>query len=515
MISFRIEDMLNIINRLKDWFSLDTRSLAVARMGLGFFIAIDMLWRMGSAEWHYSDIGSMPRDVFLSQFSFPWSFSLHMANGTWIFAVFMFALHGFCALSMAVGWRTRLMTFMTALLTISLHNRNWYVNNGGDDILRSILLLATFIPWGEMWSVDQWKLGQGALAPRRVRGAWVIAWFFQVFVIYFVSYLLKTSPIWRVDYTAIYYSSHLNIFSTAFGRFIRDYPLFMKGATFATIMLEWLGPLALAFAWVLPRKSWIVSRTLIVVAFWGLHLGIIATMKIGLFPFYCLAMWAAFLPTEGWDAWLARLPVIEAKLRAFFARLAGTPTLVRSGLAEQRWPGYLSQGLGLFVLTALVFWNLSTLKPPLKVTVPFWLQVTRNLHLYQEWNMFAPFPKQENLWIEMPAELEDGTPLELMTGDADVLSSKEHTFPDSVRDEHWRKYLMNLADNDKLARHYAGAWCRMWNRPVENGGRRPRLRKLSINIYHTMIGLNYQHSEVRKKNLWNHWCFAEDLKQSN
>lgn len=507
--------MTTLHQRLRDWFSLDTRSLAVARMGFGVFVFIDMLWRLTSAEWHYTDLGVMPRDVFLGQFSYAWSWSVHMANGSLGFAVFMLLLHGFSALAMAVGWHTRLATLVVALLNISLHNRNWYLNNGGDDLLRVTMFLAVFIPWGEMWSVDQWRQGEGQREARRVSGSWVCAWFLQTFVVYFISYILKTSPIWRSEYSAIYYSSHLDIFSTGIGRLIRGFPRFMQFSTFMTIMLEWMGPLVLCLGWAFPRRGQGWLRFMTVLAFWGLHLGIILTMSIGLFPFYCLAMWATFLPTELWDKILARFPQISASLHKVLAKLSGSPVIVQGPRPVPKWMSAISQVAGGFIFLVVLFWNLSTLKPPLKVQIPFWAEVGRHLHLYQEWNMFAPFPKQENLWLEIPAELEDGSTIELLSGDRDVLSSKEHVFPHTVGHEHWRKFYMNLADNEKIAKHYAGAWCRLWNRDPAKGGRTPRLRRFSINVLHQVIQPNYQRSPLQKRVLWNHFCFEADLKGPN
>jgi hypothetical protein len=501
--------------RLRDWFSLDTRSLAVGRMGLGLFIFIDILWRLSFAEWHYTDLGVMPRDVFTGQFAYPWSFSLHLANGSLGFAVLMLSLHGLCALAMMLGWHTRLATALVAILTISLHNRNWYLNNGGDDALRAFMILATFIPWGEKWSMDQWRHGNGQKKTRRISGTWVFSWFLQIFVIYFVSYILKTSPIWRSEYTAIYYSSHLDIFATDLSRFLRQFPGPMKVATFLTIMLEWMGPLVLIAGWMMARRFQGKLRLLTVLSFWGLHIGIILTMSIGLFPFYLLAVWSTFIPSSTWDYWLSRFPAIDFRINSFYARLAGGPTQVQGERVAGPKIKWASQSLGGFIFLVIMFWNLSTLKPPLKVQIPFWISVGRWTHLYQEWNMFAPFPKQENLWIEIPAVLEDGSSLELLSNSTDVLSSKELTFPATVPNEHWRKYLMNMSDNDKIARHYGGAWCRLWNRPVSSGGREPKLRNFSINIYHHVIQADYVQSPMMKKTIWNHWCFDKDYKSEN
>jgi hypothetical protein len=514
MISFTIEAMLKLIERLKTWFSLDTRSLALARMGFGLSIFIDLLYRMTSIEWHYTDLGIMPRDVFISNFSYPWTFSFHFASGTFAFALIMLLAHAFFALCLMIGFRTRLMTFLIALMTISLHNRMWYLNNGGDDTLRVLMILAIFIPWGEMWSVDWWRSGHSS-GPRKVSGAWVVTWFFQAFAIYFVSYILKTSPIWRSEYTAIYYASHLDIFATDIGRFLRQFPTLMKINTFFAILLEWLGPLTLAAGWMMPRKFWWLIKIIIVAAFWGLHLGIIMTMSIGLFPFYCLCMWATFIPSGIWDKLQDKWPRFVMVLNRPFEKISNVLGLETSRGREFKFLFWVSQGLAVFVFLTIFFWNLSTLKPPLKVSIPFWVNTGRILHLYQEWNMFAPFPKRENLWLEVPAELEDGSSIELLTMEKDVHTSKRDSFPKSIPNEHWRKYFMNISDNQKLAEQYGGAWCRIWNRDVRNGGIRPRLRRFSINVFHHVILPDYQESPQVKKTVWNHWCFEQDLKKEN
>ena len=55
-----------------------------------------------------------------------------------------------CAVSMAVGFYTRISSFLVFILTVSLHNRNIHIVNGGDAYLRIILMWGNLIPWGEV-----------------------------------------------------------------------------------------------------------------------------------------------------------------------------------------------------------------------------------------------------------------------------------------------------------------------------------------------------------------------------
>ncbi len=490
--------------RLGDWFSLDTRSLACARTLLGLAIFVDILVRLTDVEAHYSDVGILPRRDFLGGMSFPWTWSLHFANGSVGFAAFMLVSHALCALGMALGWRTRLTTALTALLTVSLHNRNWYVNNGGDDMLRALLWIAAFLPWGEICSVDQWRRGDGGRTPRLHHGVWVIAWFLQVFCVYFLSYLLKSSPIWHTEFSALYYASHLDVFATAAGRILREFPTVMGMGTAFTLGLEGGGPLVLVLGWALPRRGWPAMRVALVLLFWCLHWGIIITMKIGLFPWYALAMWTAFLPGEFWDKVEALWPVSVKGLRGVWAKFAGTPTTATGGGRPHPVLRWGSRALGVFFCLVVLNWNISTL--PGHGSGHFWTASARWMHLYQTWNMFAPFPKRENLWVEIPAELEDGSTLELLSGETDVHASKAARFSDDIPNEHWRKLLMNTADNPRLAELMAASWCRRWNRPPHRGGRSPRLRRLHIVAHWRLIQPGYTQAPAQKRVVWRHVC---------
>ena len=123
----------------------------------------------------------------------------------------------------------------------------------------------------------------------------------------------------------------------------------------------------------------------------------------------------------------------------------------------------LSQLPGAFILVTLVMWNLGTIKQ-YKIKSPFFQTVTRWLHLYQEWNMFAPFPKMDNIWVEVPATLGDGSEIELITGSRDIYSIKDQQFYQTIPNEHWRKFYLNVSEKVDNARYLGGYFCRLWNK---------------------------------------------------
>jgi uncharacterized membrane protein YphA (DoxX/SURF4 family) len=483
--------MNSFINRIKDWFSFDLRSLALYRILLSSFIICDLFWRLTDLNAHYTDFGIIPRLKFLQEVGYPWSLSFHLANGSEFFAFAMLAVHMILAFMLLIGFKTKWAAFGVYIMTVSLHNRNWYINNGGDDILRSILFISMFLPWGHRFSIDK----APSNAQKSSFSAWGAMLFLQAFVIYFFSYILKNHPIWRSEYSAIYYASHLDIFATPIGLWLRGYSEVMKGLTIYTIFIEYLCPLLLVFGVFFKRKSSYWIKFAAVLGFMSLHIGIILTMYIGLFPFYCLAMWTAFIPSEIWNKFGKKMEEILSLIFEW-----GNKPILKMKFGAR----FIFEFFGTFMFVALLMWNLTTLKI-LKFEAPFWAKIIRFTHLYQEWNMFSPYPKQDNIWIEVPAEFQDGSTRELITGDPDIYLSKKEKFFQSVPNEHWRKFYLNLSENAMLGKFYAGYLCRKYNQKMSD--RNPSaLKKISIDVYSERNLIGYLRNPPVKKNLWTHWC---------
>lgn len=603
---------MSFVQLIKKTFSFDDRSLALYRVLMGLVIMADVVYRLPDLTNFYTDIGLVPRTIFMNEMGMPWSLSFHFANGGFGFAAVMFAIHFIFGLMVFFGFKSRWGMLGAYIMTVSVHNRNWLVNNGGDDVLRAILFLSICLPLARCFSVDA-AMKKEKEETTDFFSTWVWAFFFQVFAIYYVSYILKDHPIWRTEWTAIFYSSRLDIFATPIGVWMRSVPLLGKISTAFTIYLEWLGPLLLVGGWIFGKRWWIV-RTLVVVLFWGLHIGIFFTMNIGLFPFICIAMWSVFLPGPLWDkiagvfqrrdfdkltiyydqecgfcqkgARLIRefflfrsVPIIVAQenpsiysdmqknhswvivnekgerffqYRAwveivkhspifywsagFFAfkpifytgqKIYGWISHHRSfmGKATQYieyqtekkeivWLKWLREITGGAALIMLVMWNLTTIKK-YNFKAPFWQDVTRWVHLYQEWNMFAPYPKMDNVWVEIPGHLSDGSEIDVLTGSREIYSVRDMEFYRQIPNEHWRKFYLNLSDRSDYARYYGGFLCRKWNerkiKLVEN----TTLRKFEIIVFSQSNLPDGGKGPISRKLSWRHWCFDEDYKRDN
>jgi predicted DCC family thiol-disulfide oxidoreductase YuxK len=597
---------MNILSTFKKSFSLDTRSLALYRILLGFLVMCDVVYRLPDLTNFYTDVGLVPRAQFISEMAMPWSFSLHLANGSLGFAVIMFGIHFILGLMLMTGYKSRWAAIGCYVMAVSVHNRNWLVNNGGDDVMRAMLFFSIFLPMNRVMSVDSAISGKDS-EEKEFFSTWGFCFYLQAFLIYFVSYVLKDHPIWREDFTAVFYSSRLDIFATPFGLWLRNFPTFQKASTIFTILMEWGGPIALLGAFLLG-KNWWKLRLGTVVLFLMLHGGIAATMWIGLFPYICMTLWLIFLPGEVWERMAAHyrrlnfgklslyydgecnfcLKMVRI-LREFFLlqdvriyRTQDFPQIQSLMLKENSWVVvnetgqrffhwngmvealkhspilrvlapvfsvpvildfsnrvykwvashrqvmskmsqffeyktmkrvqsffWINEVLGAFFFMTLLMWNLTTIKR-WGIQSPFFQDVTRVFHFYQEWNMFAPFPKRDNVWVEIPAELMDGSQVELLTGDRDIYSIKRDAFPKTVKNEHWRKFFLNLQGRDDYARYYGGYLCREWNIRRIRWVPQQRLRKFEITMFSQMNFPDGSTSGISKVMSWHHYCFKED-----
>lgn len=603
---------MQVLRNLKESFSFDDRSMALYRFLMGLVVMADVLYRWEDLTNFYTDIGLVPRSIFVSEMTMPWSMSLHLANGSFGFAVLMFSIHLIFGFMLMVGYKTRWAMIGAFIMTVSVHNRNWLVNNGGDDVLRAILFFSIFLPLNRCFSIDS-AMEKEKKDTNGFFSTWVLTFFLQVFLIYFVSYILKEHAIWRRDLTAVFYSSRLDIFATPLAIKMRDFPTLMKFITGFSIYLEWLGPLLLFGAFVFGRFWWMV-RVALVALFIGFHFGIFLTMNIGLFTFICEAMWMLFLPKPFWDklaAFFRKKNYHQVKIyfdaecgfcqkgvriireflllsdvniekaqetlsiykdmeknhswvivnennerffhyNAFLELLrhspVGRPSLFFFASKPVSWIGgkvyhwvshnrplmgkasqflaykepkkdvktirWLVEAAGAFMFVTLLMWNLTTIKK-YHIKAPFFQNVTRWLHLYQEWNMFAPYPKMDNIWVEIPGILSDGSEIDVLTGSRDTFSIKDQAFYDQIPNEHWRKFYLNMSDRNDYARYYGGFLCRKWNERNIKWVEGTTLRKFEIIVYSQPNLPDGDKGGISRKLSWRHWCFDDDFQRDN
>jgi hypothetical protein len=248
----------------------------------------DLVDRLRDAFTFYSDRGLVTPPPFPAPLR--WS-ALGWASAPWQVAVF-FALGLLVAAAFTAGYRTRLTAVLTWLAVHSVQMRNLAVCDGGDMLLRILCFWAMFADLGARWSLD---VVLGRRAPRRVvPGLPVRLIQLQIALVYLLAGLSKIGGSWTSG-TAVFYAVQDAHFGRPLGAQLARLPRLCRFLTHYTVTAE-LAFLPLVFA---PIRGARAAALLVVL---GLHLGIFATLRVGIFSVLLPASLTIFLEPAWIDA---------------------------------------------------------------------------------------------------------------------------------------------------------------------------------------------------------------------
>lgn len=498
---------------------IDVRSLAALRIGLAAVLIYDLLARLRDLEAFYSDTGVLPRVGLLGWKEDAFNFSIHFMSGIWWVQGLLFLVTLVAAVALLVGRHTRVATFLCWLMVASLHVRNPLVLHGGDMLLRLLLFWGMFVPWGRAASWDS------RLQPAISRDPWVVnvgtlALKLQLCGMYWFSAALKWHPVWVEEGTAVAMALRLDQLVTPLGRFLTQWPDLLQAATFATMVLETVGPVLVFLPVLTP-----ILQMFAVVLFAGFHLlGLAPALYLGIFPFVCAVGWCMFIPARFWESWWPRCRgvALGGRLRriSFVLGERGASWCgSRSSLHQEsgflrKAAGWAAQGLAFALLVYVGLWNLRT------VNFERWeslLPRSANgvgdfLRLGQIWNLFAPFPATEDGWFVFEGQLVNGDVVDARSDPSDpesVTFDKPYNPSRALGNERWKKYLMNFDDpqNGVHRRLFGEYLCRTWNRSVQG---EDRLASIGMYVMRERTLPTGEEEEPIQGRLWNQICVLPD-----
>ncbi|HXX31485.1 MAG TPA: HTTM domain-containing protein [Myxococcaceae bacterium] len=459
-------------------FALDARSLALGRVLLGGLLLVDLWLRAGDLAAHYTDAGVLPRvDFRLEAWDFLWS--LHGLSGSEAFESALLVVHAALALALMVGFRTFWSTLGSALLLISLHGRNPLLRDGQDDLLRVLLVWGCLLPWGARWSVDRLR-GRvwhplGGVSGDEVVGPASAAWVLQLLAVYWVSAVAKLESPWWTSGEALARAFSIGRYETALGHWLLGLPRLCLVGTYAVLAFEALGPFLLFLS-----GRWAPARAIAVGAFVALHVVLAALLRLGLFPAVAIAAWLTLLGPGAWE-WLERRLGMGA-LGGAFSPEAGA-RLPRGRPLAALW-------LVAFGLTLVLLFNLTVVAPRVRVPhLAVW--AARAVGLQQYWSLFSPNPVTAFVltdgWVELPATLEDGSELDLLSRGVPVRTTRPANVADTFANRRWRHYVANVlapwpprSEQHHTVEQSRAAWlrwrCADWNAHAPAGRRARDLR---------------------------------------
>ena len=500
---------------LHDLFGLDLRSLGVMRVLLGGLLFLDTVLRSTDAVAFYSDQGVFPRSAMLEMGWSQWRWSLHMGTGEPKLIGVLFAIQAAFALMFMVGYRTRLATIASWIFVVSLHARAPLVLQAGDILIRLVLFWSMFLPLGARFSLDALRGAEPQRPPRLAVSAATFAFMLQLAFMYVFTAILKSGSVWQ-NGQAVYYALSIDHYvKQPQTSWILKLPKLMQFMTGSTMVLEYVGPIAL-FSPVLRGPV----RTLVCLAFISLHLGFFTFMELGFFSWICMIAWVGVFPSWLWE-----------RLSDWELRRPGPPL---------RLPLPINGFVALCIVIA-TWWNLSTIHKQIgrSMAVPEQIRWLGNaLRLDQKWDMFAPFPMKDDGWYVLPGRLSNGQSIELWRqeptrwvpvdttdGHTPVLNELDESLElerfkpaeasSEFKSQRWRKYMRNLwTKTNKNWRLYFGKHvCREWNATHKGGESLRSFRMVYMKENTPKPGGKTKLEPVL---IWKHDCFkSNDQVKSN
>lgn len=386
-------------------FYVDLRTLGLFRILLASLLCFDLGERLLNVRLYYTDLGILPRaaiDETLGS-SIAWT-SLHYHTGASVgLQSCMLLLALAIAISLLVGYQTRLSTLLTWGLIVSLNRRVPIMCSGGDETIRLLLFWSFFLPTGARFSVDQWRRirrGEPIGTDNQFCSIGSAAILLQVCFVYWFTAILKLSPAW-LEGTAVKTALELDFNTRPIAAWFAEQTSLTFVMTYLTLFVEGCMPFVALSPWYNTFCRWVAIVTMV-----GLHLGIAILMCIGIFPFASMVSWTVFVPSATWD-WLYR-------------RMGRTVSVAGS---EEASPWQFETCRPVQVVVALVLllaftYNLLGLDQLKRrgVVIPAPLELLAcGLRVDQRWGMYAPTPEVSDGWLLIPAELMDGSKLDLFT----------------------------------------------------------------------------------------------------
>ena len=209
-------------------------------------------------------------------------------------------------LCLTIGWQTRLATVALWILVCSEINRNRWIVNGDDLVVRMLLFHSMLAPLGSTLSLDAWLRKRRGL-PAPTHQVWPVRMLqFGTLMVYVASTpnKLLDDPAWR-EGMAIYWTMTSDMWSRLWFPWVsyRYGFFFTKCATYGSLLIEGGFPIAV---WIPRLRPWALGALV------SLHLGI--ALFIPHVTFFTLSMVVAlslFLPAQSLRRFLARLRVPE------------------------------------------------------------------------------------------------------------------------------------------------------------------------------------------------------------
>lgn len=269
------------------WFTPEpTSTLAVVRIAYGTLVVLWALTLMPDLLSFFSTSGVLPE-----QPRYDWQVGLFQVFSSDAAVILLWLLLVAGAVSLALGYRTRLAAVVTFVVLMSFQRRNPFMMNAGDRLIRILGFYLMFAPSGVSLSLDRWRRARQAFWEFPARAPWALRLIqIQVSVVYLFTVWAKVRGATWSDGTAVFYAVRIgDLVRLRVPDVVAESLLIVNLLTWGTLAVE----LALAvLIWNRRLRPWVIALGV------ALHLGIELTMRLGFFSMAVFVSYLAFVPPE-------------------------------------------------------------------------------------------------------------------------------------------------------------------------------------------------------------------------
>ncbi len=419
--------------------------MGIFRIVMGFILLCDLWQDYLDAPALFTREGGLPRTLWARMYEYTGVWSIHLYNDSVVGVRLLLAVQIAIALCFLVGYRTRLATFLTWLLFVSLLNRNLIATDGGDQIASYLFFCGIFLPLGARYSVDSRREWIEANDFFGVGSFLVVS---QMMWMYLFAGLAKlmTDSWWAGE--ALDITLRWTEYTRPFAEAVRSQPWLTRLTTRVTPWFELLAP----FLFLFHGRGQIV-RTLGLLAFALLHLSIDATLRLTFFSAYSAAGLVALLPTDVWDfigrkiRGLAPISPPSARVASYSLSRAtkGVAVLLAVCSAYSAFPAWLGEE---------------------RMPYPDWIaRINDATFGWQNWNLFRE-PLRTSGWYRAKALLGNGKTVDLFHNGAEYTEAKPRNTSDQFASRRWQSFIMHAHmqwDETELRRNLARSVAEIWN----------------------------------------------------
>jgi hypothetical protein len=442
--------------RLKHLYGLDVRALSLMRIALSLILLVDLCIRANSLTAFYTETGVVPFNPIERSFWNPGYFSLFEFADTYAFALTMFIITGIVYLFLLAGYKTKVFSILAWFLLTSLQNRNTLVLQSGDDLLRLVLFWGIFMPWGNFYSIDSKKISllRGTEKKKTILTIATVGYVILLFSIYFFTGLLKESPEWNSEGTAIYYALSLDQMTWPLGKVLLAYPEVLK---YLTIFIRWFEML-IPFLLFVPFKN-ARFRLIFIFCIAALHLSISLTLFVGLFYLIGITTSIGLLPSyvmDWFDKKIKRKQLSETRIdTSFFKKITAN-----------YYFNVVKNSFLFFCIALCMLWNISTVNGSGLTVANGFFQFGYSLRFNQNWGMFAPTVFKDDGWYIMEGSAKNSLKIDINRKGAKVDYTKPTSVLAYIKNDRWRKFYENyvFASNAFIRPYMCTYMIHDWNK---------------------------------------------------